>query len=199
MQRRGVARDARTAARCHRDPGESRCLRASRFRRPGKSLGVTTCAATTAHRADLPLRAPPRWHRADCAFVGAADRAVHGHRAPRRTTARALCASARANTRIVPRGAHSSSAETPPRRRLRRLIDAAEFRQVLATHGAVRCFTVTTTVARSCGSTGRTRKFRGRRAFGSASTAHHNENAGGYNLFQIAAEGDTWRCEMIAR
>ena len=33
----------------------------------------------------------------------------------------------------------------------------------------------------------------------SARTAHRHENAAGYNLFQIAMQGNAWRCEMVAR
>jgi 3',5'-cyclic AMP phosphodiesterase CpdA len=90
--------------------------------------------------------------------------------------------------------------ETPPRRRLRRLIDAAEFRQVLATHGAGLVLHGHDHRRAILWLDGPDAKIPAVGApSASASTAHHNENAGGYNLFQIAAEGNTWRCEMTAR
>jgi 3',5'-cyclic AMP phosphodiesterase CpdA len=91
-------------------------------------------------------------------------------------------------------------AETPPRRRLRRLIDAAEFRRVLAAHGADlvlhghdhrRAITWLDGPEQKIPAVGA--------PSASAQTAHHHENAGGYNVFQIAANGNTWRCQMVAR
>jgi 3',5'-cyclic AMP phosphodiesterase CpdA len=90
--------------------------------------------------------------------------------------------------------------ETPPRRRLRRLIDAAEFRRVLAAHGADlvlhghdhrRAITWLNGPEQKIPAVGA--------PSASAQTAHHHENAGGYNVFQIAANGNTWRCQMVAR
>jgi 3',5'-cyclic AMP phosphodiesterase CpdA len=90
--------------------------------------------------------------------------------------------------------------ETPPRRRLRRLIDAAEFRRVLAAHGADlvlhghdhrRAITWLDGPEQKIPAVGA--------PSASAQTAHHHENAGGYNVFQIAANGNTWRCQMVAR
>jgi 3',5'-cyclic AMP phosphodiesterase CpdA len=91
-------------------------------------------------------------------------------------------------------------AETPPRRRLRRLIDAAEFRRVLAAHGADlvlhghdhrRAITWLDGPEQKIPAVGA--------PSASAQTAHHHENAGGYNVFQIAANGNAWRCQMVAR
>jgi 3',5'-cyclic AMP phosphodiesterase CpdA len=90
--------------------------------------------------------------------------------------------------------------ETPPRRRLRRLIDAAEFRRVLAAHGADlvlhghdhrRAITWLDGPEQKIPAVGA--------PSASAQTAHHHENAGGYNVFQIAADGNAWRCQMVAR
>jgi 3',5'-cyclic AMP phosphodiesterase CpdA len=90
--------------------------------------------------------------------------------------------------------------ETPPRRRLRRLIDAAEFRRVLAAHGADlvlhghdhrRAITWLNGPEQKIPAVGA--------PSASAQTAHHHENAGGYNVFQIAANGNTWRCQKVAR
>jgi 3',5'-cyclic AMP phosphodiesterase CpdA len=90
--------------------------------------------------------------------------------------------------------------ETPPRRRLRRLIDAAEFRRVLAAHGADlvlhghdhrRAITWLNGPEQKIPAVGA--------PSASAQTAHHHENAGGYNVFQIAANGNAWRCQMVAR
>jgi 3',5'-cyclic AMP phosphodiesterase CpdA len=90
--------------------------------------------------------------------------------------------------------------ETPPRRRLRRLIDAAEFRRVLAAHGADlvlhghdhrRAITWLDGPEQKIPAVGA--------PSASAQTAHHHENAGGYNVFQIAANGNAWRCQMVAR
>jgi 3',5'-cyclic AMP phosphodiesterase CpdA len=90
--------------------------------------------------------------------------------------------------------------ETPASRRLRRLVDAAEFRDVLAAQGADlvlhghdhrRAITWLDGPGKKIPAVGA--------PSASAHAAHHHENAGGYNLFQIAAEGSTWRCEMVAR
>jgi 3',5'-cyclic AMP phosphodiesterase CpdA len=90
--------------------------------------------------------------------------------------------------------------ETPPSRRLRRLIDAAEFRRVLATHGADLVLHGHDHRRAIMWLDGPDKKIP---AVGtpsaSASKVHHHENAGGYNLFQIATIGNAWRCEMIAR
>jgi 3',5'-cyclic AMP phosphodiesterase CpdA len=90
--------------------------------------------------------------------------------------------------------------ETPPRRRLRRLIDAAEFRQVLATQGADLVLHGHDHRRAILWLDGPDAKIPAVGApSASASMAHHNENTAGYNLFQIAADGGTWHCEMIAR
>jgi 3',5'-cyclic AMP phosphodiesterase CpdA len=89
---------------------------------------------------------------------------------------------------------------SPPERYLRRLTDAAEFRRVLAEHGAElvlhghdHCFSLV-------------RLDGPRRAIpaagvasGSARAAHGSEDAAGYRLFRIDGTVDAWRCEMITR
>ena len=71
-------------------------------------------------------------------------------------------------------------------RYLRRLVDAADLRGVLADKAPSFCCTATITAARWSGSTGRRRKFprsacRRRRR----TRKHGDENAAGYNLFRI--------------
>ena len=90
--------------------------------------------------------------------------------------------------------------QSPPNRRLRRLVDGAKFRQVLAAHGADlvlhghdHCRTVLWV-------DGPNKKIATVGApSASARTAHRHENAAGYNLFQIGMEDKTWRCELVAR
>ena len=80
--------------------------------------------------------------------------------------------------------------QSPPSRHLRRLIDGAEFRQVLAVHGADlvlhghdHCRAITWL-------DGPDKKIPAVGApSASARTAHRHENAAGYNLFQIAMAG----------
>jgi 3',5'-cyclic AMP phosphodiesterase CpdA len=90
--------------------------------------------------------------------------------------------------------------ETPPRHRLRRLTDGPEFRRVLAGHGAdlvVHGHDHRRAVTWLDGPDKKIPAVGAQSA--SARVAHRRENAGGYNIFRIAAEGDSWRCEMIAR
>ncbi len=90
--------------------------------------------------------------------------------------------------------------ETPPSRRLRRLIDAADFRHVIAAHGADLVLHGHDHCRAVLWLDGPDKKIPAVGApSASARTAHHHENAGGYNLFQIAAHDNAWRCEMIAR
>jgi 3',5'-cyclic AMP phosphodiesterase CpdA len=90
--------------------------------------------------------------------------------------------------------------ESPPKRYMRRLTDGAEFRQVLAVHGAElvlhghdhrRAIVYLDGPDKKIPSVGVTSA--------SARVAHRHENAAGYHLFRIAAEGNNWHCEMIAR
>jgi len=90
--------------------------------------------------------------------------------------------------------------ESPPSRHLRRLIDGAEFRRVLAAHGAELVLHGHDHCRAIVQLDGRDNKIP---AVGvpsaSARIAHGHENAAGYNLFQIEADGNNWRCEMIGR
>jgi 3',5'-cyclic AMP phosphodiesterase CpdA len=89
---------------------------------------------------------------------------------------------------------------SPPNRHLRRLVDGAEFRRVLADkgaelvlHGHDHCFALT--------------RLEGPRqsipvvgvSSGSAHAPHGSEGPAGYNLFRIDGASDAWRCELIAR
>jgi 3',5'-cyclic AMP phosphodiesterase CpdA len=90
--------------------------------------------------------------------------------------------------------------ESPSSRHLRRLIDGAEFRQVLAAHGADLVLHGHDHCRAILWLDGPDKKIPAVGApSASARTAHRHENAGGYNLFQIAMQGNTWRCEMVAR
>jgi len=90
--------------------------------------------------------------------------------------------------------------ESPPNRYLRRLIDGAEFRQVLAAQGADLVLHGHDHCRAIVWLEGPDKKIP---AVGvpsaSARVAHRHENAAGYHLFHIAAEANSWRCEMIAR
>ena len=89
---------------------------------------------------------------------------------------------------------------SPPHRYLRRLTDAAEFRQVLAQHGAElvlhghdHCFSLVWL-------DGPTRPIPAVGVpSGSQRAPHGEEDGAGYNLFLIDGAAETWRCEMIAR
>ncbi len=90
--------------------------------------------------------------------------------------------------------------ESPPNRYLRRLIDGAEFRQVLAAQGADLVLHGHDHCRAIVWLEGPDKKIP---AVGvpsaSARVAHRHENAAGYHLFHIAADANSWRCEMIAR
>ncbi len=90
--------------------------------------------------------------------------------------------------------------ESPPNRHLRRLIDGPDFRQVLAAHGADLVLHGHDHRRAITWLDGPDKKIPVVGApSASAHTAHHQENAGGYHLFHIAAHDNTWRCEMVAR
>jgi|SRR5579872_3510855 len=89
---------------------------------------------------------------------------------------------------------------SPPNRYLRRLIDGAEFRQVLAAYGAdlvlhghdhCRAIVRLEGPDKMIPAVGV--------ASASARVAHRHENAGGYDLFRIERDGNAWRCELIGR
>jgi 3',5'-cyclic AMP phosphodiesterase CpdA len=89
--------------------------------------------------------------------------------------------------------------QTPPSRRLRRLLDGAEFRQVLAAQGAELVLHGHDHCRAIVWLDGPDKKIPSVGApSASARTAHRHENAAGYNLFQIAMAGNAWRCELVA-
>jgi 3',5'-cyclic AMP phosphodiesterase CpdA len=90
--------------------------------------------------------------------------------------------------------------ESPANRHLRRLIDGADFRQVLAAQGADLVLHGHDHRRAITWLDGPDKKIPVVGApSASAHMVHHQENAGGYHLFHIAAQGNAWRCEMIAR
>jgi 3',5'-cyclic AMP phosphodiesterase CpdA len=90
--------------------------------------------------------------------------------------------------------------QSPPSRQLRRLVDGAEFRQVLAVHGADLVLHGHDHCRAIAWLDGPDKKIPAVGApSASARTAHRHENAAGYNLFQIAMAGDAWHCELVAR
>jgi 3',5'-cyclic AMP phosphodiesterase CpdA len=83
---------------------------------------------------------------------------------------------------------------------LRRLTDGAEFRQVLAAHGADlvlhghdhrRAITWLDGPEKTIPAVGA--------PSASARVAHRHENAAGYNVFRFAVDGNSGHCEMIGR
>jgi len=89
---------------------------------------------------------------------------------------------------------------SPPNRYLRRLVDADAFRAVLAEkgaelvlHGHDHCRAVVW-----LDGPGKTIPAAGAPS-ASARVAHRHENAAGYNLFRIEANGNAWHCELIGR
>lgn len=89
---------------------------------------------------------------------------------------------------------------TPPKRRLRRLTDAADLRGVLADKGAELLLHGHDHSRALVWLDGPKAKIP---AVGvpsaSARAPHGDENAAGYNLFRIDGEAGNWRCEMIGR
>jgi 3',5'-cyclic AMP phosphodiesterase CpdA len=90
--------------------------------------------------------------------------------------------------------------ESPPNRYLRRLIDGTAFRRVLAAHGAelvlhghdhTRELTWLDGPQKTIPVVGA--------PSASARVAHHNENRGGYNTYQIEGKTGAWRCVMTGR
>jgi len=89
---------------------------------------------------------------------------------------------------------------SPPERYLRRLIDAAAFRRVLAEHGAelvLHGHDHRRALVWLDGPGGRIPAVGVPSA--SARIPHGHENAAGYNLYRIDGGTKAWRCEMIAR
>jgi 3',5'-cyclic AMP phosphodiesterase CpdA len=90
---------------------------------------------------------------------------------------------------------------SPPRRYMRRLIDAADLRHVLAEHGAellVHGHDHERAIVRLDGPRGTKIPAVGAPS-ASARSAHGHENAGGYNIYRIDGDTAAWHCEMIAR
>jgi 3',5'-cyclic AMP phosphodiesterase CpdA len=89
---------------------------------------------------------------------------------------------------------------TPPRRYLRRLVDATDLRGVLAKNGAELLLHGHDHRLAVIWLDGPQQKIP---AVGvpsaSARAPHGEESAAGYNLFRIDGEPGAWRCEMIAR
>jgi 3',5'-cyclic AMP phosphodiesterase CpdA len=91
--------------------------------------------------------------------------------------------------------------QSPPRRHMRRLVDAADLRQVLAEHGTellIHGHDHERAVIRLNGPRGTKIPAVGAPS-ASARGRHGHENAGGYNIYRIDGGATAWRCEMIAR
>jgi 3',5'-cyclic AMP phosphodiesterase CpdA len=89
---------------------------------------------------------------------------------------------------------------TPPRRYLRRLVDAAQLRRVLAANGTellLHGHDHRLSLVWLDGPRGKIPAVGVPSA--SARAPHGDEDAAGYNLFRIAGEAGAWHCEMIAR
>jgi 3',5'-cyclic AMP phosphodiesterase CpdA len=89
---------------------------------------------------------------------------------------------------------------TPPKRRLRRLVDAADLRDVLADKGAellLHGHDHSRSLVWLDGPKTRIPSVGVPSA--SARAPHGDENGAGYNLFHIDGEAGSWRCDMIGR
>jgi 3',5'-cyclic AMP phosphodiesterase CpdA len=90
---------------------------------------------------------------------------------------------------------------SPPRRTLRRLIDAADLRGALAEHGAellIHGHDHERAVIQLDGPRGTKIPAVGAPS-ASARGVHGHENAGGYNIYRIDGDAAAWRCELMAR
>jgi len=91
--------------------------------------------------------------------------------------------------------------QSPPRRYMRRLIDAADLRRILAEHGAellIHGHDHERALVRLDGPHGTKVPAVGAPS-ASARAPHGHENAGGYNIYRIDGNMAAWRCELIAR
>jgi 3',5'-cyclic AMP phosphodiesterase CpdA len=91
--------------------------------------------------------------------------------------------------------------QSPPQRYMRRLIDAADLRRILAEHGAellIHGHDHERAIVRLDGPHGTKIPAVGAPS-ASARAPHGHENAGGYNIYRIDSDAATWRCELIAR
>ena len=89
--------------------------------------------------------------------------------------------------------------QSPPSRHLRRLIDGAEFRQVLAVHGAdlvLHGHHHTHSLIWLDGPAGRIPVIGVASASGSPA---YRDDPGGYNLYEIDGKPGAWRCTMVTR
>jgi len=90
---------------------------------------------------------------------------------------------------------------SPPRRYMRRLVDAADLRRVLAEQGAellIHGHDHERAVVQLDGPRGTKIPAVGAPS-ASALGPHGHENAGGYNIYRIDGDAAAWRCELIAR
>jgi 3',5'-cyclic AMP phosphodiesterase CpdA len=91
--------------------------------------------------------------------------------------------------------------QSPPRRYLRRLVDAAQLRAVLAAHGAellLHGHDHRRTIVWLDGPQATKIPAIGAPS-ASARAPHGDEDAAGYNIFHIDGASGAWRCELIAR
>jgi 3',5'-cyclic AMP phosphodiesterase CpdA len=89
---------------------------------------------------------------------------------------------------------------SPPSRYLRRLTDAAEFRDVLAKHGADLVIHGHDHCRSLVWLDGPTKAIPAIGApSASAQAPHGHEDASGYNIFRIDGVAGAWRCEMVSR
>jgi len=90
---------------------------------------------------------------------------------------------------------------SPPARYMRRLVDSADLRHVLAEHGAellIHGHDHERAIVRLDGPRGTKIPAVGAPS-ASANAPHGHENAGGYNIYRIDGDAAAWHCELIAR
>ena len=90
---------------------------------------------------------------------------------------------------------------SPPARYMRRLVDSADLRHVLAEHGAellIHGHDHERAIVRLDGPHGTKIPAVGAPS-ASANAPHGHENAGGYNIYRIDGDAAAWHCELIAR
>ncbi len=91
--------------------------------------------------------------------------------------------------------------QSPPQHYMRRLIDAADLRRILAEHGTellIHGHDHERAIVRLDGPHGTKIPAVGAPS-ASARAPHGHENAGGYNIYRIDGDAAAWRCELIAR
>ena len=90
---------------------------------------------------------------------------------------------------------------SPPARYMRRLVDSADLRHVLAEHGGellIHGHDHERAIVRLDGPHGTKIPAVGAPS-ASANAPHGHENAGGYNIYRIDGDAAAWHCELIAR